>query len=268
MSGYGANFTVGYEHSVCNSTHRRICKLPSSICRDFRGCTNKVGAESGELNGATGSIVICIGSNICTNEFTGSGSSRNYQNTVSGGTLCAVGGRAVYLKLFTGTLRKERRGSAAVTVNCYNAAERKHKLCHFIASEAYGIGSLTTVVHYHYKGTVFFDTNERTGRSVVCVVVLGVLVFTIFNKETEVCGNNLFFPTGYSGGGRTDLNLRHILGTCYAVFFVKVDNNAGLRAGSLTLAVYVHFAVKNHIAERFAYKLGMCYIICRIIPAK
>ena len=268
MSGYGANFTVGYEHAVCDSTHRGICKLPRNVLGNICSRTNKVGAESGELNSAAGSVIIVFSSDISTNKLTGGRSGRNNQNAVGSRTLCAIGRRAVYFKLFTGTLRKERGRSAAVTVNRYNAAERKHELCHFIAGEAYGIGSLTTVVHYHYKGTVFFDTNERTGCAVVRIVILAVLVFTVFNKETEVCGNNLFFPSGNCGRSRADLNLRHILGTCYAVFFIKVDDNASLRAGSLALAVYVNFAVENHIAERFAYKLGMCYIVCRIIPAK
>ena len=99
-------------------------------------------------------------------------------------------------------------------------------------------------------------------------MVCSVLVLTVLNKETEVCGDNLLLPTCYSRRGSSDLGLRHISRSCNAVLLVKVDNETGLCTTGLALAVLIYLAVKNHITEGLTYEFGMIYIICSGIPVK
>ncbi len=267
LCGYGSDFSVGFEYTVFDGTHGRIRKLPGCICRNIRGSTYKVGTDCGKFNSAAGSIIIVRSGNACTNEFAGCGSSGDYEDTMSGGTFSTVGRRAVYFELFAGTLGKECGRTAAVTIYCNYTAEGKHEFSHLIAVETCRIGGLTTVVHNHYESTVFFNTYKGTG-SRVAGMVCGVLVLAVFNKESEVCGDYLFFPTGNCGRGGTDFNFGHISGSCFAVFFIKVDNYYGLCTGSLTLAVYEKLAIKNKVTERFTDKFRMLDIICAVIPAE
>ena len=100
-------------------------------------------------------------------------------------------------------------------------------------------------------------------------MVLGsVNLFAVFNNKTEVCRDNLFFPTCDSVLGRANHHLRNIRRSCYAVFLIKVDNQAGLSTCGFTLAVCILNAVKNHISKRLTNKFRMCFIICAIIPAQ
>ena len=268
LCGCSTNGTIRFENAVFNSTHGRICKLPGCLCRNFCRSTNKVSTNCSKFNGTAGCIVVVIRRNSCTNELTGCRSSGDYKDTVGGRSFCTVGRHAVNFKFFTGALGKECGRTAAVAVYCNNATERKHEFSHLIVGKTCRIGGLTSVVHYHYKSTVFFDTNERTGCTVCCVVIFAILVFTVFYKETKVCRNNLFFPTGNFGRSGTDLNFGHIRRSCFTIFFIKVNDYASLCTRSLTQAIHINFTVKNHVTKRFTNEFRMLHIVCGVIPTE
>ena len=229
LSGDVAQLTVGHEQTVSDGTEGRVGQLPDSVLGDVCGGTDQVSTNSGELDRAAGGEVILLGSDVSLLKFTGCGRGGNDQDTVSGLTLCAVGGTAVDIQLLTGTLGQESGGSAAVTVHGVHATQRQHELCHLVVVEACGVGRLTTVVHDHNEGTVGLDTHKGTGRG-IAGVVLGVLVLTVLDQEAKVSGNNLLLPAGDGVLGGADQHLGHIGGTGNTVLLVKVDDETGLSA--------------------------------------
>ena len=267
LSGSGTNLTVGHEQTVLNGTHGGISHLPGHICGNVSGSTDQVSTEGTELHGAAGGVVHVGSGNGSADELTGCGRGGDDQNTVGGGTLCTVGGTAVDLQLLTGTLGQESGGSAAVTVHGVHAAQRQHELCHLVAVEACGVGSLTTVVHDHNEGTVGLDTHKGTGCG-IAGVVLGVLVLTVLDQEAKVSGNDLLLPAGDGILGGANQHLGHIGGTGDAVLLVEVDDETGLGACGLTLAVLVQLAVQNEVAERLTNQLGMSLVVIAVVPAQ
>ena len=267
LSGDVAHLTVGHEQTVSDGTEGCVGQLPGSIGRDVRRSTDQIGTDGGELDGATGGEVILLGGDVCLLKLTGCGRGGDDQNTVSGITLCAVGGTAVDLQLLTGTLGQESGGSAAVTVHGVHAAQRQHELCHLVAVEACGVGSLTTVVHDHNEGTVGLDTHKGTGCG-IAGVVLGVLVLAVLDQEAKVSGNDLLLPAGDGILGGANQHLGHIGGTGDAVLLVEVDDETGLGACGLTLAVLVQLAVQNEVAERLTNQLGMSLVVSAVVPAQ
>ena len=268
LSSHFAGGTVGCKQAgIVDGAHGAVSQLPYGISRDLSSSTDHVSANSIELHSSAGGIELILGGDLSANKLTGSRCSRDYQDTVGGRTLAAVRGRAVQLQLFTGALGQEGRGTAAVTVDRLHTAQGEHKLSHFIAIEADGVGGLTAVIHDHDDGAVGLNTHEGTG-SRIGGVILCILVHTVLDQEAEVCRNDLLFPTGDGRGSGADLGLGNVSGAYLAVLLVKVDDKAGLGTTSLALAVDILDAVHDQIAQRLAIQLGMLGIVSTVVPTQ
>ena len=257
----------GEQAVLINGAEGSILQLPGHVSRDLSGSADQVRASCSELHSAAGGVVVLFGLNVRTNKFTGGRSGRDHQNTMGGLTLGTVRGRAVDLQLLAGALGQEGRGTAAVAVHSIDAAQREHEFAHLIIAHAGGVGRLTAVVHNHNDRAVRLNTHKGTGCAVSVVLGSGH-IRAILDQEAKVGRDNLLFPTGDGRAGGADLNLGHAGGSCLAVLLVKIDDKAGLGAGSLALAVHVHLAVQNHVAQRLTDQLGMLLIVSTVIPAQ
>ena len=172
------------------------------------------------------------------------------------------------LQLFAGTLGQELGRSATVAVDRVNTAQIQHDLAHFVAVQAGGIGSLTAVVHNRDDGTVSLHAQHGTGSAAAGMILRSGDQAAVLDQEAKVGRDDLLFPAGDLIGSRADDYLGHIRRTGLAVLLVEVDDQAGLRAAGLALAVGVLHAVQDHIAQRLTYQLGVLCVIVRIIPAQ
>ena len=272
---YGAQGTVGYEHTVLDDAHTVIGQSPGHVGRDLGLITDGIGANSVELNRGTGRIVVIIGAQGRTGKLTVSGSRRNNQNGVGGGTLAAVGQRAVDLEILTGALGHELGGAAAVAVCRDHATQLNHVVSHFVLIEAGRVGGLTAVADHDHKGTVALDAHEGAGLKAGGVVLasrIHVLTNTvavgILDQEGKVHRNNLLFPTGDGILGGADGDTGHIVGSGLAVPLVSVDDDAAASAVGLTAAVDEHLAVQDHIAQRLSDQVRVRGVVCVVVPAQ
>ena len=267
LSGDGANFAVGNKHTVLDGAHAGICQLPDGIGGDLSLSTDQVSTQRSEGHSAAGGVVNSISGDVCAGKLTVCGGSRDNQNAVGGGTLGAVGGRAVDLQILTGTLGQESRGTAAVTVNSLHAAQTQHELSHFIAVKTGGEGSLTTVIHDDDDAAVSLDAHEGAG-SGIRGMVLAVLIHTVLDQEAKVGRNDLLFPAGDRILGGADLGLGHISRAGNAILLIKVDDQTGLCAAGLVLAVLIQLTVQNQVAQGLTHQFRMLHIVGTVVPAQ
>ena len=163
LSSHRAQCAVGHEHAVLNGTHAVIGQSPGHVSGNLCLVTYGVGTHGVELHGAAGGVVVILGVQRRAGELAVSGSGGDDQNGVGGGTLAAVGQRAVDLEVLTGTLGHELGGSAAVAVRGYDTTHLDHVVGHLVVVEAGGIGRLTAVNHGDDQRTVGLDTHEGAG---------------------------------------------------------------------------------------------------------
>ena len=259
---------IGNEQTVVvNGTEGCVSQLPGSLCGNLSSGTNQVGTHSAELHRGTGGVVVLSGADGCAVEFAGGRSSGDDQNAVGGITLSTVGGRAVDLQVLAGTLGQESGGTAAVTVDSIDTAQAQHELSHFIAVETGGEGSLTTVIHDDDDAAVSLDAHEGAG-SGIGGVVLAVLVHAILDQEAKVGGDDLLFPAGDRILGGADLGLGHISRAGNAVLLIKVDDQTGLCAAGLALAVLIQLTVQNQVAQGLTHQFRMLHIVGTVVPAQ
>ena len=265
LHGNGAFLTARHEYAVGYSTHGGIRQLPDRVGGNIRGHTIQIHALGVEADGTAGGIVIGVCRNVSLDKLTLSGRGRNDQNTVRGGTLHAVGGRAVHLQLLAGTLGQEGGGSAAVAVDRLYATQGDHEFRHLVTVETAGEGLLAALVHNDDDGSVCFDTQNGAGSSRFGIID-DVLVDAVFDQEMEAGGNKLFFPSCNGIIGLAHLGLGNMGRTGLAVLFVKVDHKTSVGPEIAVLAVSVVLTVHDQRAERLADQLGMLLIVIGIVP--
>ena len=267
LSSCSTDLAVGNEDTILDGTHGGISQLPSSISRNLSCGTNQVSTQSREGHSAAGGVVLVLSSDGSAGKLTVCRSRGDNQDTVGGGALSAVGGHTIDLQVFTGTLGQECGRTAAVTVDSLNTAQAQHELSHFIAVETSRVRRLAAVIHDHDDAAVGLDAHKGTGcgiRGVVC----GILVLTVLYQEAEVGRNNLLFPTGNRRRSGANLGLGNVSGTGFAVLLIEVDDQDSLCASGLALAVGVHLAIQNQVAQRLTHQFGMLDIVGRVIPAQ
>ncbi len=127
-------------------------------------------------------------------------------------------------EIFTGTLCKELRRTASVTVECICTACRNHRLSELIHTHTCRIRKLAAVIHHNNDLTIGFDTYNRARCRII--VSLCIAIFAILYDQTPAAGNNLLFPTVqvcfcfYI----TNFNFGYICRSFNPIFFICVNN--------------------------------------------
>ena len=218
------------------------------------------------------------------------GSSRDDQDGAGSGPLTAVRQGTVYLQVFTGTLRAECGGSAAITVCGNNASHLDHIICHFIRGKACGIGSLLAINHRNHQRTVCLDTNKGSGSNactMILATVLGILINGIsicirLHQESKGYRNCLLFPAGKRICHTTYPDLRNICGSVLfgkRMLVIVDDDNCLCAIGSvfckrlglfvkLPTTIYIKLTVKDRVTERLTNQMRIILVILMSIPTQ
>ena len=265
LSCYLTYFSVRDKDTILNSTHGRICKLPSNISRNFRRGTYKVGTKSRKLNLTSGSIICTLSRNISTCKSTICRSGSNKENTSCSRTLCTVRRRVVNLQLFTRSLRNPCCRSTTITVNSPCTTEVEHNLCKLVHRHTCRIGRLTTVINHNYNRTIGLNTNNRT-RSFIGMIRFS-LIYTIFYDISAGNRNNLIFPAVKicSRLNLRHLNLGNVCRTRITVFVKILVNNKNRGESYITVRVSTVCRVKENLGIKHNETKRLTYTVCRII---
>ena len=185
------NGSVGYENTVFDSAHGRICKLPFSICGNFCRAAGRVctGCNKGYFR--TGSYIVIFCFNRSMVEFSICNCFGNNKKTAKCCTFTTVR-RAGFHGKFTGTFTfgNKSRGTATIAVNCVYASKCKKPFSKFTHAGTCRIRKLTAVIHKENEFAFCSNTKNRSGGSVgICMIISCILIYTIFNNPTEVCRN-------------------------------------------------------------------------------
>ena len=258
---------IGSEHTIRNGTEAGISQSPGCLGGDLSLSTGEVTANCLYINGGIGNIVIAFSLQISIIKLTGCGCGGNKDNAVGVLTQCAITGRAVHGKLFTGALGHEGGGTAAVTVGRIDTAGSNHDLCTLVHVHAQRIGRLTTIVHHDNNRTVCLNTNHRTGCGVRTMAGC-VLVHAILDNVAGGTGNDLIFPAVQRGtvGNGSHFDLGNVGRSCLpGIIGILMDDDTG---GEAHRMIKINLAVNHHKAQRFIDAGGIFCIGIRVIPAQ
>ena len=281
LSRHGTLGAVGGKDTVLDGAHALLLDSPLNVVGNIHLGTDSVRTERVEGNGCAGGVIVVIRGDGCLREHTVSGSGGDHEERIRRRSFTTVGQGTVDLQILTGTLRAEGGRATAVAVGGNDTAHLDHVIGHLIVGEAGGVGCLLTVGHSDHESTVGLDAHEGSGgdartvrRAVFRILVHGVTVCVGLDQEAEQHGNGLLLPAGQGIGSLTDPDLGHIVGASLACegMVVVVDDDDGLNAAAVrafnVLAVRIHLAVQNGVAERLTDQLGVLIIVCGGVPAQ
>ena len=162
LNGYIALGPIRNKYAVFNVTVRSIRELPSNPFRRKLGrATRSINTNNLHHRGRTRCVIVIVSIKNRVIKFTRCLCIRNDNYAVNCSTFGSVGrNRTHRVRRFPFTLRNERRGTAAVTVNRVNTTKRKHHFAHFIVGKPRRGGCVTTVYLTKYKRTVRFNTDH------------------------------------------------------------------------------------------------------------
>ena len=161
---YVTLLAIGDKLAVNDATEGSVGQCPGSVSGHVHGIAVGIDGLCGEGVGRLGSEEIVVGLDVDHVKDTCGGHVGGHENTVSGGSLCAIAGHRTHGKgLLTDTLGQEGRGSTTVAVGSPLTAQSKHSLALFIVAETNRVVGTTTVIHTNDQSTVLFDTDHRTG---------------------------------------------------------------------------------------------------------
>ena len=279
LHGHNALSAVGGEDAVFNGAHAIFLDSPFHVSRNVHLGADCIGAHSSESHRATRSVVGILRLDGSAGEHAVSGSGGDDQNGVGSGALAAVGQGAVDLQVLTGPLGAEGCGTAAVAVCGDDTAHLDHVLCHLVAGQTGGVGSLLTVRNRNHQGAVRTDTDEGSGSDaaamIFSILVHGIAVSVGLDQESEQHGDCLLFPAGQGIQDAADPGLGHIRGSGLASdgVIVVVDdhdglNTAGLQGTVANAAVAIILTVQNGVAQRLTDQMRILLVVSLGIPAQ
>ena len=155
---------IGDKLAVNDATEGSVGQCPGSVSGHVHGIAVGIDGLCGEGVGRLGSEEIVVGLDIDHVKDTGRSHVGDHEDTMSGGTLCAVAGYRTHGEgLFTDALAQEGRGSTTVAVSGPLTSKGQHGLTQLIIVESNGVVGATTVIHTNDQRTVLLDTDHGTG---------------------------------------------------------------------------------------------------------
>ena len=177
---------VGDEQAVLDGTEGCVGQSPRSVSGHIHGVTVGINGNCAEGVGGVGSEDIVVRLHVDHVQLAGGSHVGSHEDTVCGGTLCAVAGNRTHGEvLLTDALGDEGGGSAAVAVGSPLAAESQHNLAFLIGRKALGVVRATTVVHNQNESTVRLNTHHGASGVVTTTAFSLADQLAVLNDHTE-----------------------------------------------------------------------------------
>ena len=177
---------IGNKLSVFNGAERSIRKYPTCIRRHIHRIAmgiNRLCTKGIDCFGRK-DIIFC--SDIHHIQNTGGSNVGCNEDTVCGGTLCAVTGNAAHGKvIFTNTLGQESGRTTAVAVCCPLTPQGEHDFAFLIRAQTNGVVGASTVIHTNNEGAVLLNANHGTGSIIRTTCFFGVDQLSILNNHCK-----------------------------------------------------------------------------------
>ena len=209
-----------------------------------------------------GSKDVVISVHIHNIQLASGGNIGSDEDTVSGGTLCAVAGNGTHGEvLFANTLGDEGGRTAAVTVSSPLTAKSEHSFAQLVVVETNGVVCTTTVVHTNYKGTVFLNTNHRTGSRLTATGFRLGDQFAIHNGHGEGYADcvqqSAFCKILLNLSLIVSLNITRNISLC----ILKYIENRGCCVKNSSTSCYILMRITNPLTIVYKYTRGVRVVV-------